>query len=205
VYMYLYHYSTKKVDVILSRLAQHKKKINVLSKKELRDEELAKEFRGGVVMDIEQISFFFEKIPLDVLRSASFDRKHKAYQKGKKLYVYKVKIENLPSLYWEEVETAFDVWFRTWFWLEDNVVKRVYFSVRRIIKFFLYQDGVGIRRIASLAKIYKGTYRGYFKKWINSKSFEGEKHMYAATVPHILIAPRDGAGIVPEQVTEIIF
>lgn len=185
--MYLYHYSPKKLDQILTLELQDNYGIRTLSESFINKEINASKFRGEKYSRLKEISLMIDKLPINMIRNARFPKAH-PYKKAKTLFCHSVEIKSLDNiLKWELTETPFDVFLRDHFWMDYIPYKFVYFRIRELLKFLKNEKGRDVKKLSKQASKYKNTYDKYFKDWIDSESFERTNNMYACGVPHILV------------------
>jgi hypothetical protein len=183
---YLYHYSTKKLTKLLTLELQNEVGIRTFTKEFINKEEKRRKFRGDQFSRLKQISFMIDKLPYEVIKKASFPDNHP--YKAKSLYCHTIEIAKLKDiLFWELVESPFDMFIRNIFWKDRNKYKYYYFRINKVLKRLIGERGNSIDKISKISGRYKITYDKYFDRWINSKKFETTKHMYAYSVPHILV------------------
>ena len=194
--MYIYHYSTKRFDKILTRALQ-----GVVSKEDL-EKSRQKSYRspGGYH---DHVSFFIDRPPLDILPDL-FKGAHPFWTDGKLLYEYKVKVETLPSnVIYDIVETPSviskinDI---DWDKASDEEIKNWHKSKDAHLR-SIKERGVGIGNLMSAMKPYVGKTRQAYIDARRSAYAESTKTMYAAGVPHLMLYVNDP--IKTESITQV--
>lgn len=199
--LYIYHYSNKLFDTILTKEQQSKAGINSLSKEVINKEDDRARFRSSKYPRYNETSFMIDELPFDVILNSRFDPNHTVYKKGATIYCYEINVLNLPQMHWRLTESPTDTFIRH-FWIENEFYKRIFFKMKNWLKIIEGNENEDLSKLIKTVRKYKGSYNRYFKRWVNSKSFINESNMYAATIPHIQLYPVDGI-IEFEKVTKI--
>ena len=189
---YLYHYSTERFEEIITREEQSKRGFNILSDQEKKDLDKKANYRSSKHPYYKELSFMIDRLPFDIILSANFSTNHKVYRKGNLIYEYKIRLEDLPQMYWQIVESPTDNLLSKLPWFENNLYKKSFFKIKSLLKKLQKYESNDMERLKEVVEEFEGTYPMYYKKWINSKKFNYQKNMYAASIPHVQLYPLSG-------------
>lgn len=170
--MYLYHYSDKLFDRLLTKRKQG-----------IKDD--ANKLEKYAYLD--HISFFLEPIPLDILPSIH-KNKHPFYVEGKELNEYKILTTSLGKMFYRLVESPENIKL-----LYDTTIDdETYYKERDKVDKKNKYEGTSLKDLESLVHRFQGTTREYFKKIPSYPNYEEIKTKYAPCVPHFMIYPETG-------------
>ena len=189
---YIYHYSTELYENLLTREEQNKRGLNVLSQEDKIDQDNKAKFRSRKYPYYKELSFMIDKLPFDIILKGGFDPDHKVYKSGNAVYCYYVDVEKLPKMYWQLIESPVDSFMSKIFFINVNWYKKIFFRIKSLLKQIQRYETDDMDRLNIVIDKFKGTYPSSYTKWINSKEFEKQKHMYAASIPHIQLYPSNG-------------
>ncbi len=180
--MNLYHYSSQLLDVLKTKREQ-----NVLTPKQIEEAERQAKIGKLVGAYCDHISFFFERIPLDI-QSAIYGNDHPVWFQGNKLYEYEVPVLGLPDFKYDIVETP----KKTALYYDESLTIPAYRrKLEALIKAEGYQ-GKGATELIKALKPLIGTTRECVAKANSYPNWEQIKNKYAANVPHVMIYPTGG-------------
>jgi len=187
---YLYHYSKEK-QPILQTLNKQKELDKTSERMEERSGKTDPLGRGLDYSD--QISFFFEPIPMDLIR----EKMPENIRYNPKVYEYKVKIQNL------EENIVFQIVIAPFELIVIRTLGRI-FSNEKLFKKFLKNYAKlskvlytkkGINDLLKIQKQYEGYTLEGFQDWLNSKNprrIEYRKKNYQAGIIHVKLYPESG-------------
>ena len=182
----LYHYSDKKFDVIKTRSEQHNK-----DKEPVSDTNKIKSKVLGFGSYDSHISFFLEKIPLDILGSIYKDVDHDVWYTGSKLYEYEVNVDDIGSFKYDLVETPLEIkmmYNKSY----DKLSMEKYIELVYDKKFKLGLCGTDKNTFIKKVNELKGTAATQYKKLPSRPNWNEIQTLYAPTVPHVMLYPKGG-------------
>ena len=181
--MFLYHYSDKPRNVLLTR-----RKTNTLVEVEGKN--------GHDYND--HISFFFEKPPLAILGKI-FGKDHPVWFPGNKLFEHTVELNSLGKFFYAIVEFP----EKTEMYYDTTISDTIYFKeMERVKKEKKYEGTSTVDLIQACADL-KGTVDKFFKALPSRPNFKNIQMKYAPTVPHLMIYPDTGT-IKVKNITQVV-
>jgi len=186
----LYHYNTKPLDCLYTLRKQDELGIKKLDSETLN---LKNSFIYDKFPYIDHVSLFLDPIPLDLVRKHF--TKNKIYQSNTVIYEHQIEIQQLQTnlKYYMLVENPIGVFMAEHFWIDADIVKPVYFGVRKFLNLISNYNGSNYTNLIKIISKFKGRTAKAFEDLVNSDRFtEDHKSMYAPTVPHLFIYPIDG-------------
>jgi len=186
--VYLYHYSTKPFKELYTIEKQISLGINNDKYKKLSDK-----FDWDKYSYIKHISLFIDPIPLDLVRKHFTN--NKTYQENDYLYEHKIKLSDIKSIlmYYMLVENKVDNFYYNYIFNIDMISDDLYANSKRKINELLGNHGEDYNKLRKLILDNKGVTKEAFEKLVNSDKFgDKQKGMYAPSVPHLFIYPKDG-------------
>ena len=199
--MKLYHYAAQQFETLKTLEKQGK----VTQEARQKDLESSKRFRelfgttlpGGY---FQHISFFFEKIPLDIAKY--FPKDHPVWKKGNTLFEYEVESTSLKPFGYEIVEFP----EKRALYLDESVSDEDYHKAMRKLYSETRYVGFGNSEMEPVchAKGLTGILTDSYKQLSETPGFaeSGNRHKYAPLVTHVMIYP-DGGEIKPSSVKKI--
>jgi len=182
----LYHYSNKMLDSIKTREAQG----IIPSREDLKGQQKTKDFWNKPGLYDQHISFFLEPIPLDILGDI-YGKEHHTWFPGNEFYEYVVLLSDIGEFGYELVETPRDVEMFYDPKYERTSMKE-YAAIRNQYKVKYGEKGNDRVTFMKVASSMQGLTRSCYEQ-INQRPNWGEiKKLYAATVPHVMLYPKDG-------------
>lgn len=186
---YIYHYSKLLIKDIRSLRAQA-----TCSTKELNkiDEKYTKYFAQRPYT--ENISFFIEPIPTDILGKL-FGKDHHTWHNDNVLYEYCVDVDYLEKdILYSLVETPAAVEFMDKNY-NPNMTEKGFIEYMWERNQILIKEGYigeGVNNLIKVASKFIGTTRDYFIEARKRADADETKMLYAAHVPHLMLYPEDG-------------
>jgi hypothetical protein len=203
---YLYHYNTKKLDVLYtlhkqSDLGKRNITVDEFEKMKNRDDFTQREYPYW-----DHISFFVDPIPLDIVRKHF--TKNKVYQGSDCLYEHRINTQQLKNhlLHYMFVETSIDQ-FMADIWIRPHFPGKslLYFTPRNLISKLLNYQGEDFEKLIQVIQKFKGKTEQAFIDLVKSDRFDDDhKRSYAASIPHLFIYPKNGE-VKIEKVTKRCF
>ncbi len=176
--MKLYHYSNQEFPCLKTRRAQGAASRDELAMKPAGD-------RPGVYID--HISFFIERIPLDIM-SEIFPTDHSVWRKNNSVFEYTIESSGIHGLAYELVESP----EKAALFYDDSISVAKYHSMLRKVNEENKYIGHSNKELEECCRKFLGKTRSFFEQ-IKSRPNYGEiKYKYAATVPHLMLYPKDG-------------
>jgi hypothetical protein len=179
--MKLYHYSAQKYDALLTKELQ-----GVVTDGEREDDKAAARFRGDIGPYIQHVSFFIEPVPADILGSI-FPRDHHTWAAGNVLYQYTVDVDDIDIYGWCIIENKINLIMDDMFWLDIDLYKKLFFTVRNIANSLAGNSGTTIVGLKKAGIKYMNTARDAFIALKKHKTFNEVKNLYAPRVPHVMV------------------
>lgn len=197
--MLLYHYSSDKYAQ-LKTLAKQRKITPEEEEKAHKEFMSDTKFLGrpapGYYYD--HISFFFERVPLDIIADC-FDGEHPFWYHGHVLYEHIVDTRDIKHFTYEVVEFP----EKTDMFYDSALSDKEYF--RKLKKVMLENHYVG-KDEAELERAFghvDGKVSEYYRQVKTRYDYEDViKETYAATVPHVMLYPIGGI-VVPKEVNKV--
>jgi len=178
----LYHYASSLYPTLQTRQKQ-----GLITAADLSiEKEIAKKI-GKPGAYSEHISFFFEKIPLDILGSI-FGKDHHVWFSGNVLFEYRVDANSLSDFKYEIVESpqAMELYY------DDSIQGKHYVQAyNRIMRDKGYR-GQGASELLKAVAPLKVLTRLKYQQITTRPNWGDIRKKYAATVPHVLIYPNGG-------------
>lgn len=192
--MLIYHYAAKPFRTLLTLRQQGFKEQNL--------------DLGGPRPYVDQISFFLDPIPVEIMGFLFADMDHRVWRAGNTLYQHVVDTRRIGPFDYMFVETPLDYRFMDKRWPSDRDLtgpeRQSYFSELYTEKRNNGLIGSGSTDLEKAAKSFIGGTRTAFiaRASINDES---EKKRYACGVPHVLVYPNNGkiATIAPPEPVKI--
>ena len=182
---YLYHYSLERYDRLLSLEAQG-------GDVDLKLENMRAEFRHTTNRYSEKINFLFAPAPLDKI-AGYYNGENPFWTSGAKLYEYRVRIKNLddmPGTLSEELwHTAL---LNAVEWYDDKDRRAEWFSAIAILRKMQGSIITNNRDLVTQAERYAPLTASQYSLMQSNPEWDDVKLKYAATVPHVALAPPDG-------------
>lgn len=197
--MKLYHYSTERFAVLLTRRTQ-----GTLTQKELEEAETRSRRMGTIAPYVDHISFFFDPLPLELLASifrptSEFKEEHPVWFKGNQLFEHVVEVETLnPNCAWEVVESFKKTKFLDDFsdkhnWVDDNPeLLRLYLVEAKKNAVAWGEEGHGLQGLLKQIKLNTGVTERAYQQARARDDFGWGRMKYAANVPHLMFYPEAG-------------
>ena len=180
--MNLYHYSTQRFDVLKT-----KRKQGILTKQEIKSAERLAENQSSVGAYCDHISFFFERLPLDIQGSV-YGKDHPVWFPGNKLFEYELPLVGLPDFDYEVVETP----KKTELYYDESLTIPVYKEKLRLLNQKEGYRGNGHKELIKALRPLEGLTRECVAKANSYPNWDEIKYKYAANVPHVMIYPVGG-------------
>jgi len=160
------------------------------ARKKTMDERSAKWKLPGPYYD--HVSFLLEPAPVDILGSL-FPADHHSWATGTKLYQYDVDVARINLYAWEIVETPADTWiFDHTSWIDTDWGNSLLSGVLKHYKLLTNSRGTDLNELLKELKTFKpGFTREAYLELAKRKDFDEIKHMYAPTVPHVMIYTKE--------------
>lgn len=178
----LYHYSKERFPKLLT-LEQQKDIAPAIKQDALE----AAKFRGDLFPYYQHVSFFLDTVPLDLVGNI-FPEDHRAWVNGNQLWEYEVDPKTLPIKGWVLTEAPLQNFlFDVLPWFENRTYKRGYFKMLKLGRVLTQSEGSDTAGLLRCIEKYKGRTREAYEKVKSRKDWEDIKHMYAATVPHLML------------------
>ena len=188
---FIYHYSKGGGDEF--NILKSMRISKVIDIKEIKEfDDYAKQ-KGDIGSYADSLSFLLDPAPLDVIAGV-FKKQHPFWYSGAELFQYKVRINDLVAMPFEMVETPSktalidsitdEQWQESW-----------YPEWRKIINDLLVMmgdKGDKLKALKASIKRYQGTTRERYLMVTERADYEGLKTKYAATVPHLMVYPKNG-------------
>lgn len=175
--MKLYHYSAGKFDRLLTLNQQHKELGTKVPNK----------FPGQTEEYGTHISFFFDKIPLDII-AGIFGHKHGVWRSHSELYEYVVDSTTIGNFKYHIVESP----EKTKLYYDKSLTDKQYdVELDKVEKEMGYW-GRGNTVFEASAKPLVGGTRKAYMQLPHHPNFEQIRNKYAATVPHVMLYPDSG-------------
>jgi len=194
----IYHYSDKKLDRLLTKEKQAEEGIVEISEQERKDKEGRAIVYNQFYSSLEQISFFFDPLPFDLVTKELYE--NPMYQKGNILYEHRVNVENLNIKAWQVIESPIKTSMLD-SWTEEN--KELWADKVTALEEIYGDRGRDVEKLVKAVLRYKGKTRSYFEEAFKNPNFtDDNRSQYAAMVPHLYIYPIDGI-VVPYDVKKI--
>lgn len=192
--MKLYHYSTGDFEKLLTKRATG----NVTPEEIKKADEQARRILQPGATYVDHISFFFERIPSDILHNI-YGEKHPVWFDGNVLNEYVVDATQFPEkILYEVVESsrevaALDKFTKDHNWVEDDPVllkKWFAFILNEKVKWGEY--GNDKTKLLLQIKRYQGRLRFEFLEAAQREDFQDNFKKYAASVTHLMLYPPTG-------------
>jgi hypothetical protein len=197
--MKLYHYSKDRYSILMTRAKSGK-----CTKSELAEAiRISKEYsRVGSYND--HISFFFDPIPLDTVAKI-FKGKNDFWIKDNEIFEYVIDTKSLDkNILFEVVETPNDIkTLDATDWIDTDEFLIEYLAKKSEMKKHLGETGTGISNLDKQILKYSGRTDEFYNAASKRKDFEYNITKYAASVPHVMIYPKEGS-IKYESVDKVI-
>lgn len=198
--MLLYHYSKDRFSILKTLEKQRKIKSDEVHK--AHEDFLDFEKKYGIQRPgyyYEHISFFFEKIPLNLYKY--FPKDHSVWVKGNSLYEYTVDSKSIKHFGYELVETPekIKLYYNNDITL-DEYFKRMGMLYER--ERYIGKDNDMFEKVVKYNKLAE-VQNNYFILLKDRPNYNEIKDKYAATVPHVMIYPVLGE-IKPVEIKQII-
>jgi hypothetical protein len=200
--VYLYHYNTKPLEELYTLEKQKELGIN-LDRANMKIGKMSKmlTFKYDDYEYVKHISFFIDPIPLKLVREHF--TLNRTFQSEPFLYEHKIKLSEIEDnlLGYKLVETPIDNFYVDYFWdliwkfkSTENLGKELYFNSKNMILKMLNYKGSDYSKLRDVVLKFKGaTEKAYLNLVSNPNKFtDKQKGMYAPTVPHLFIYPKDG-------------
>ena len=194
----IYHYSDKKLDRLLTKQKQEEVGLLEIPEKEKEEKMARSKVYNNFYSSIEQISFFFDPIPTDLVSQELYN--NPMYKKGNVLYEHKVNLETILIKAWQVVESPLKTSMLN-YWTEDG--KEEWADKITALEEIYGDRSRDLEKLVTAVLRYKGKTRTYFEEsFINPNFTEKNRSQYAAMVPHLYLYPMDGF-VVPYDVQKI--
>jgi hypothetical protein len=194
----IYHYNDKKLNELLNKKKQEELGLIEVSEQEKKEKEGRSIVYNDFYSSIEQISFFFDPLPTDLVVKELY--KNPMYQKGNILYEHKVNVEKLNLKAWQVVESPIKTSMLD-SWTLDG--KELWADKVTALEEIYGDRGRSVEGLIKSILRYKGKTRSYYEASFKNVNFTDEnRSQYAAMVPHLYIYPINGK-IIPYDVKEI--
>lgn len=190
--MKLYHYAAQQFES-LKTLEKQGKVTQEARQKALEASRRFKELFGVTSPGyyFQHISFFFEKIPLDIAKY--FPKDHPVWKKGNTLFEYEVESKSLKSFDYEIVEFP----EKRALYLDESVSDEDYHKAMRELYAKTPYVGFGNTEMESVchAKGLTGILADSYKQLSEIPGFaeSDNRYKYAPLVTHVMIYPNGGA------------
>jgi hypothetical protein len=188
----LYHYATKPFDVLKCLEKQ-----NILSKSDKKkyDDSVDNEMN---IPYYKQISLFFDKLPCDIIGEI-YGKQHFMFYQGSVLYEHEVKVLDIDTFSYKIVETPQET---EWYY-NDDISEEEYHRLSSEYRTRNKLYGKSLLDFVSSGGKMCGMTRPYYMIMHTRSNWEKIKNMHAATVPHVMIYPKNGI-IVPSSISRVI-
>lgn len=182
----LYHYSKEKYDTLKTKKAQGLTERGSISKAN----KLKTSILGFGTYN-SHISLFLEKAPLDILGTIYKDANHEVWFTGSKLYEYEVHLDDIGKFGYDLVETPLEI---EMFYDDsyDDMSMEDYVKMLYELKFKRGLCGTDRSTFIKKVNELKGTIVEQYTKLPSRPNWEDIKHLYAPTVPHVMMYPEGG-------------
>lgn len=186
--MKLYHYAKQLFPTLKTLRAQGN-----VTEEQLMKAQAAAELRGSPGLYIDQISFFLDPLPLNVIAQLFEGYNHHTWSAGVTVYEYVVDSKTFGDFPFIFVETPFDVHFRDTEWPsnETDANKKRYFDTYSSQKIHRGEQGKGNHAFEKMAKTFVGKTLAAFQQAVLVND-EDQWRQYAANVPHVQAYPIGG-------------
>lgn len=198
--MLLYHYSKDKFSSL--KTVEKQRKIKPIEIQKAHEDFLDFEKKYGIQRPgyyYEHISFFFEKIPLDIYKY--FPKDHSVWVKGNKLYEYTIDSKSIKHFGYELVESPEKIKL----YYNDDITLDEYFKRMGMLyerERYIGKDNDMFEKVVKYNKLAE-VQNTYFTLLKDRPNYNEIKYKYAATVPHVMLYPVLGE-IKPIEIKQII-
>lgn len=180
--MNLYHYAAQRFDVLKTRREQ-----GVLTKQQIAEAETHAKAYDRIGAYCDHISFFFERVPLDI-QGGVYGKDHPVWFPGNKLFEYELPLVGLPDFSYEVVETP----KKTELYYDESLTIPAYKNKLRLLNQKEGYQGSGYKELIKALRPLEGSTRECIAKANSYPNWDEIKDKYAANVPHVMIYPKGG-------------